>query len=341
MADRKALVYHGIPPDHCCCDQTLRILPDGEFICVFMTGGAGEPEKANYVAICRSTDQGATWSKPDVVKRYEDRACLLSEVMVCDSRIVVLMQTHSGHFDDWLNWTIESLDGGHSWSDPIRFDPVPRRAFIRTLYISSWGDWYLPIQSYDNVPDWQVSPLDDGSFKNPVNAVLISSNRGGDWALSGLVEPACNWAENNVVELSDGRLIMLIRADGIGFLRRSESVDRGRTWSPAELTDIKNPGSKFRLHRLSDGRIILIHNSQNTPKGGPAYSVRNCNTARNPLSMWISDDDMQSWPYRRDLTAFPGMLAYPDGQVDAAEEYVHFVFDYNRHDIIYWGASLD
>jgi len=26
--------------------------------------------------------------------------------------------------------------------------------------------------------------------------------------------------------------------------------------------------------------------------------------------------------------------------VDATERYVHFVFDYNRHDVIYWGAEL-
>ncbi|MHB9033336.1 MAG: hypothetical protein ACYC6L_09840 [Anaerolineae bacterium] len=40
------------------------------------------------------------------------------------------------------------------------------------------------------------------------------------------------------------------------------------------------------------------------------------------------------------LTSFPGMLAYPDGELDAGERYIHLVFDYNRHDCIYWGAEL-
>ena len=40
------------------------------------------------------------------------------------------------------------------------------------------------------------------------------------------------------------------------------------------------------------------------------------------------------------LTDFPGMLAYPDGVVDASERYVHFAFDYNRQDMIYCGAKL-
>ena len=37
--DRTALIYKGLPPNHTCCDQALRILPNGEWIVVFMTGG--------------------------------------------------------------------------------------------------------------------------------------------------------------------------------------------------------------------------------------------------------------------------------------------------------------
>jgi len=37
---------------------------------------------------------------------------------------------------------------------------------------------------------------------------------------------------------------------------------------------------------------------------------------------------------------FPGHLACPDGVVDRAEGHVHFALDYNRHDVIYYGARL-
>ena len=93
-------------------------------------------------------------------------------------------------------------------------------------------------------------------------------------------------------------------------------------------TDIPNPGTKFRLHRLSTERIVLIHNPN--PKPG----------VRNPLALWASDDDMNTWSHKRTLIDFPGQLQYPDGFVDAAEDYVHFAFDYNRHDLIYVGAKL-
>ncbi len=42
----------------------------------------------------------------------------------------------------------------------------------------------------------------------------------------------------------------------------------------------------------------------------------------------------------RILPGLPAMLAYPDGEVDADERFIHFVFDYNRHGCIYWGAEL-
>ena len=115
-------------------------------------------------------------------------------------------------------------------------------------------------------------------------------------------------------------------ADGTGCLMGSESTDRGRTWSAPQRTDIPNPGAKFRLHRLTTGRIVLIHN--------PNRSVRN------PLAMWASDDDTATWFYKRVLTSFPGKLQYPDGFVDEKEGYVHFAFDYSRHDLIYVGARL-
>ena len=166
---------------------------------------------------------------------------------------------------------------------------LPRRTFIRNLYICSWGEWFLPFQSYDTVADPVPSPLADGSFNGAVNGVLISGDKGQTWEKSAETGPTAGWAENNLVELRDGRLVMLIRADRTGFLKRSESTDWGRTWASPVATDIPNPGTKFRLHRLSTGRIVLIHNPNSKPG------------VRNPLALWASDDDMETWSHKRTL----------------------------------------
>lgn len=328
MMDKLAFVYKGSPPDHCVCDQALRQLPNGEWVIIFMTGGDHEPRKENYIAMCRSKDRGVTWGKPETVLRFDNCACLLSEVIVHGQEIRIMAVTHLGFFEDWRNFVLTSRDNGQTWDKPVSFTPMPKRTFLRNLYISTWGEWFLPWQTYDVMPDAAASPLRDGSIKQARNGVLISNDDGKTWTKSASIGPTSGWAENNVVELRDGRLVMLIRADGAGCLRRSESTDRGRTWAQPERTDIPNPGSKFRLHRLSTGRIVLIHNPN--PKCG----------VRNPLALWASDDDMKTWTYKRVLTDFPGQLQYPDGFVDEEEGYVHFAFDYNRHDLIYVGARL-
>jgi len=328
IMDKLIHVYKGSPPDHCVCDQALRQLPNGDWAIFFMTGGEHEPRKENYIAVCRSKDHGETWSKPETILRFDERGCLLSEVFVHEQEIHIMGVSHQGFFEDWRNFVLTSRDNGHTWDEPVAFTPMPRRTFLRNLYISTWGEWLLPFQTYDIVPDASASPLRDGSIQQGRNGVLASDDEGNRWIKSNDIGPTAGWAENNVVELSDGRLVMLIRADRTGCLRRSESTDRGRTWSPPERTGIPNPGTKFRLHRLTTGRIVLIHNPN-----------ANCGV-RNPLAIWASDDDMTTWFYKRVITDFPGQLQYPDGFVDEEKGYVHFAFDYNRHDLIYVGAKL-
>ena len=336
--DRKSLVYKGYPPNHNCVGAVLRIMPDGEWLTFITTGGVKEPEIDNHVALCRSDNYGDVWGDLETVLRFDDKACLFSEATLQGDRLVVYVHTHDGRFGDWRNWTIFSTDNGRTWSEPEEFTPMPRRAFFWRLYQTSWGEWLLPYQIYPADGDPAETPLDDRSRFSARNGVLISSDEGATWDVSESGGLTHGWAESNVVELSDGRLVLLIRADGTGYLVRSESADRGRTWSEPVPTQIPNPGTKFRLHRLSDGRIVLINNPNTATKHPNSKMAANC--ARNPLSMWISDDDMQTWGFRRVLTDFPGMLAYPDGDLDPTEEYVHFVFDYNRHDVIYWGAQL-
>ncbi|MCC7494785.1 MAG: exo-alpha-sialidase [Fimbriimonadaceae bacterium] len=337
MNDRKALVYKGMPPAVCCCDSALRLLPSGEWITFFMTGGDIEPQRENYVALCRSADQGEVWGPAEVVLQPPDCAATMTEVWIDDGVITLFVNLHAGYFDQWRNYTIGSTDDGHTWSAPQVFEPLPRRGFVRNRCLTSWGEWVVPYQYYEPTGDPDASPLRDGSFESMWAGVLISGDGGQTWQQSPRIRGRC-WAEPNVVELSDGRLVMLLRADGTGCLWRSESGDRGRTWSEAQRTDLPNPGSKFRLFRLRDGRIVLLHNPNPLTHHPNSKHYAACN--RNPLALWISADDMQTWGYQRVLIDFPGHLAYPDGEIDAAEEWLHFAFDYNRHNVVYWGARL-
>lgn len=335
--DRHSLIYRGLPPDLMCVDQYLRVLPDGDWAVFFTTGGATEPAAANYIAVSRSSDRGKTWSPIQPVAKYPDRAATLTEVLVHDGRISIFASLHAGSFDAFHTCLITSSDSGHTWSTPQPFRPLPRRTFVRNRVVCSWGEWVFPFQSYpvmNGNPDTSI--WSDGSFKAPAVGALVTPDEGRTW-LPSATATGVEWAENNIVERADGSLVMLVRADKTGCLWSSVSTDRARNWSVLEPTDIPNPGSKFRLFRLADGRIILIHNPNPSTRGANATGNQ---PNRNPMAMWISDDDMKSWGYKRNLTDFPGSHSYPDGFVDEAEGYVHFAYDYNRHDLIYWAAAI-
>jgi len=244
----------------------------------------------------------------------------------------MFLSVHSGIFDYWRSYYSFSDDSGYTWSPFYSVPHVPQKTFVRNAICRRNGELVLPFQHYPDLPDY------DGMWSKkflPQNGVLISSDDGKNFEGFGNIRLGFrSMAEVQVVELSDDSLAMLIRADGWewhgkgaeGILYRSDSSDGGRTWSDPYRTDIPNPASKFNLLKLSDGRIILIHNPNPS--------------RRHPLSLWISKDDMKTWSYKRDLVTFPGRLQYPDGFVDEEEGYVHFTFDYNRHDVIYMGAYL-
>ena len=116
---------------------------------------------------------------------------------------------------------------------------------------------------------------------------------------------------------------MLLRVDGTGCLWRSESRDSGRTWSEPVRTDIPNPGNKPKLIPMPDGRIALIH----TPNAKPGFMNRM------PLAVWISGDDMKTWPDRRIISDLPICYCYPDGFWENG--HIMFTIELNRHEILF------
>jgi hypothetical protein len=352
--DRTSIAYDGVSPNRLVCDTTLRQLPDQSWALFMLAGDDFEPSPKNFIGITRSQDEGVTWSPVVPVDTGFPREGLTSgqgptELMVQDKRCSLYFSTHSQTWGrDWKSWVMHSDDLCQTWSEP---EPLPGRlanfTFIRNHLVTRDGRIMLPFQHYEGPGPGVPAPPEEEKpwhhslrhyVSNPRNGVLISSDGGRTWSEHGNIRLTDNdryhgWAENNIVELADGRMEMIIRGDGLGgVLWSAESRDGGLTWPEfATKTTIPNPGSKATLYPLGGNAVALLHNPD--PKH------------RCPLALWISFDGMRTWPYQRVLVAESsdgpkGKLNYPDGFVSTDRKWLHFAYDDNRHRAVYYGAKL-
>jgi hypothetical protein len=343
--DHSTVVYDGVAPNKLVCDTTLRELPDGSWILLMLAGGDTEPLPENHIALMRSRDQGRTWTSLEPFDTGLPRAgdtigqCP-SEVMIHSGRCTLFFATHAKHWDTgWRSWLLTSDDGFRTWSAPSEAPGSLReRTFLRNHIVTRDGRLVVPFQHYIGPDDEQSRPPLERKLANPRNGVLMSSDGGKTWSQYGAIRLTTDdhyfgWAENNLVELPEGRIVMLIRADGLGgVLYRVESTDGGRTWPEfASRTDIPNPGSKATLYPLGGSAVAMLHNPN------PSH--------RSPLALWISYDGTRTWPYQRVLVTTScdgpaGRLNYPDGFVSRDRQWLHFAFDDNRHRAVVYSAKL-
>lgn len=352
--DYNSIPYDGKTPNKLVCDTTLRALPDGSWALFMLAGDDFEPSPLNYIGITRSRDKGKTWTPLEALDTNLPRSGLTSgqgitEVMVRGNRCTAFFSTHSQTWGrDWKSWMMYSDDNCQTWSKP---ELMPGRladfTFIRNHIVTRDGRIMLPFQHYDGPPQGTPPPSPEDKpwhvslrhyVSNPRNGVLISSDGGKTWTEHGNIRLTSDdryhgWAENNIVELANGHIAMIIRADALGGrLFYAESKDGGKTWPDyARVTPIPNPGSKATLYPLGGDTVAMLHNPNSKH--------------RSPLSLWISFDGMQTWPYQRVLhkescDGPKGRINYPDGFVSPDKQWLHFAFDDNRHRAVHYSAKL-
>ncbi|MHB1354855.1 MAG: exo-alpha-sialidase [Anaerolineae bacterium] len=334
---------------HCdtlCCEPILRRMIDGSLLCVSQCGDLFEPAPGNRVYAFRSEDQGESWKALGSVYPETGEAVGATEVMVFDGVVSAFLQVHTGRFLNMRCVVMQSRDSGRTWMSAGSPPYFPTFCFVRSMVLLANGEivlpcQYFPVSQEENIrlvvasqnianPMYQRS-IWDAAVDHVGNDVIISADGGKTFvrfagpkiAVKGTTGRGWAWTEPTLAQLSDGRIVMLLRVDGSGCLWRSESRDLGRTWTEAVKTDIPNPGNKPKLIPMKDGRVALIH----TPNPNPGFSNRY------PLSLWISDDDLASFRDKRVVTDFPGNYCYPDGFF----EYGHILFtiEINRRDILF------
>ncbi|MBT3380883.1 MAG: exo-alpha-sialidase [Lentisphaerae bacterium] len=205
-----------------------------------------------------------------------------------------------------------SADGGKTWSDQR---PIPcERPFLGKN---------APIQLQDGSLVLPVKMEGKAKEARQTSAALISTDGGDTWELStedidsvdgaSVIQPAA-------VELRSGDLLFLLRSDA-GRIYRTTSGDGGRTWQPAQPTEMPNNHSGIDVVGLADGRFLLVCNPV-AETWGP----------RSPLTVSISDDGGDTWCPLTTLEDQKGEYSYPT-VIQTRDGLVHITYTYRRQRI--------
>jgi len=297
---------------------SLIVSPKGTLLafCEGRKNGRGDAGDIDLV-LKRSFDGGRTWRSMQVIWDDGENTCgnpcpvverstgtiwlLLTHNLGRDTEAKIVDGTSDGSRTVWVS---KSTDDGATWSKPTEITrDVKRRDW--TWYATGPG---IGIQLRSGR---LVIPCDNkvAVTKARQSHVIYSDDRGTTWKLGGVVGPNCN--ESQVVELSDGRLMLNMRSYQANNRRMvSTSKDGGLTWTaPREDRALIEPVCQAS---------ILSHQPRTESK--PLLLFSNpASTKRERMTVRVSSDEGESWSAGRVLhtgpAAYSCLAELPDGML--------------------------
>jgi hypothetical protein len=284
--------YHVAFPSIC---KTL----NGELLVVYregLTHALSEDPHDGKIALIRSADGGRTWSDRVIIMDgddYDDRNAAIAcapggQLLVCWDKWKP--RTHRGAF------AMLSDDDGHTWSDPIRLQPIEDVHTRSPALMLKGGNWLIPLAEGEGGGQAAYATI-----LNPVTgqSEMIPITPLGQ---EDLADEVC------VTRAADGSLIALGRHWHERTLWQTRSHDEGRTWETPWLSSIPSQYTPGDLITLEDGRLVC------------SFSFRERRNER----LVVSRDHGQTWEVENSLDVFDGTMSvggdrsYPASvQIDA------------------------
>ena len=267
------------------------VLKDGRILFVYthFTGG-GADHAAAHLASRRSADGGMTWSaKDERVPAVRGTMNTMSVSLVrMKSGEIALFCLVKESWEDCRMYVQVSGDEGVTWGEA-------RLCMAEAGYYVVNNDRVIQLASGRLViPAAWHRAVEGKRFNSRATAVcFLSDDEGKTWRRGrGVVEPPekgnSGLQEPGVVELKDGRLLMLSRTD-LGSQYRCYSEDGGETWSAAEATEIESPLSPASVERIpSTGDLLMVWNDH-------ADVPAELKGKRTPLCAAVSRDEGKTW----------------------------------------------
>jgi predicted neuraminidase len=333
--------------------STLVQLSNGDLLAAWFQG-SGE-RRANDVVILgsRLKKGSSSWSKPFLMADTPNLPDCNPVLFVNQNQKLFLVWI-AVQANEWENSILrvrtstDYLGEGApnwSWQDNILLNPGKEFEEEVSLRIKELPDpglgWAKYAPRYDEMivdasrdpkkrtTGWmtRIKPLQfpDGRIVLPLysdgynfSLMAISEDFGESWTPShplvgrGPIQPA-------LIQKNDGTLVAYMRDSGDSPTRvhKSESKDKGKTWSASLKTDIPNTASVEML-KLKDGRWAFLGND--------------IDDGRYRLSLFVSDDEGNSWKWKvrlEDKTKDQGGFSYP-AMILGTDGTVHISYSYHQ-----------
>lgn len=241
----------------------------------------------------RSSDGGRTWTEKKVLQENTGGMNVMSVTLrrLPDGTILMFYLQKNSHRDLRL-YVRMSSDEAASFGDPVRVTSDEGYHVVNNdrVVILKSGRLLAPAASTPDVQ--QVNHFVSHCYLSDDNGITWRKGQGHvDADRRGAMEP-------EVIELNDGRLLMLVRTQ-LGFIGRSYSADRGETWGEMTSLGVVGPEAPATLRRVpSTGDLLLIWN--NNFQQGAGHGGK-----RTPLTAAISKDEGVTWTVVGDLETDP------------------------------------
>ncbi len=283
-------------------------------------GGAGEYDLKTAVYGSRKASGSAEWSKPVVIADTPMHSDGNAVIWQAPDEVVWLFYVVR-YGETWSHSIIQakiSSDLGKTWSDPMVLSLKKGMMVRGRPIVNSAGDYLLPIYLETGDDKESVGPDSSSLF-------LYYDRRKKTWQPTNPVRSRIGNIQPAVDILEGDHLVAFCRRGGgydgrtDGVIVRTESRDGGRSWSPGVDTPFPNPNAAVDFIRLKSGKHLLVYN--------------NSFSERSPLTLALSTDKTQTFPYRRDIASGGDSFAYPY-IVQGADGQLLLVFTSNERTVI-------
>lgn len=283
-------IFTFMPEFPSCHASTVAALPGGDLLVAFYSGSV---EKAKDVTIlyARYSYANNDWQQPEILLDYPDRSLGNPVFFLAPNGVLwlfFLIMEGQKWYECSLHY-IQSKDLGITWGEPQTFQGKLGWTIRNNLIVLDNGDILFP--------------LDDNS--KGYSFFMRSQDGGKTFQELGRITSEPHNEQPAVVQLSDGSLLCYARTYGKGgHCWEAHSQDNGQTWTEAMPGPFKNPNSAMAMIRLASGNLVTIYNDSDHYR------------FRTPLVVSMSEDEGETWPFRRTLENQPGEFTYSTTQLD-------------------------